>query len=196
MVRACLSLARPPDVFIALASCPVSSINRPSACLLTASSTGQDVFSSSFPARAPHRTDHVHPGSVRYQERAAVAARLSFNHAKGTIMSTLPSPSPIDVTKNNDERASFRRQLEEQLREREELVAELHPRAAPHIDLVAWSTTQSALQVVAQINAALLRIEAGTFGTCSRCARPIAKARLKIIPYADTCVPCHADGTS
>ncbi|SDZ56409.1 TraR/DksA family transcriptional regulator [Herbiconiux ginsengi] len=111
-------------------------------------------------------------------------------------MTTLPTPAPIDVTDDDDELTGFRRQLEEQLREREAFIADLDPRAAPHIDLVAWSSTQSALQVVAQINAALLRIDAGTFGTCSRCAGPIAPARLEIIPYADTCVPCHTDGTS
>ena len=119
---------------------------------------------------------------------------FSLNHAEGTIMTTLPSPTP-NVT-GDDKLTRFRRQLEDQLREREALITELLPRAAPHIDPVAWSTTQSARQVVAQINAALLRIEAGTFGRCDRCARPIAKARLEIIPYADTCVPCHADGTS
>lgn len=106
-------------------------------------------------------------------------------------MTILPSPSPIDIAHDDDDFIQFRQQLEEQLRERESLIAELDPRAAPHIDLVAWSTTQSALRVVAQIDAALLRIDTGTFGTCSRCANPIAKARLEIIPYADTCVPCQ-----
>lgn len=111
-------------------------------------------------------------------------------------MTTRPNPAPVDVTDDDGDLLSFRRQLHDQLREREAFIADLAPRAAPHIDIVAWSSTRSALQVVAQINAALLRIEAGTFGTCSRCATSIAKARLEIIPYADTCVPCHADSAS
>lgn len=107
-------------------------------------------------------------------------------------MTTLPFSAPADVPHDaDDDVIHFRRQLDEQLRDRQALIAELDPRAAPHIDLVAWSTTQSALQVVDQIDAALLRIETGTFGICSRCANPIAKARLEIIRYADTCVPCQ-----
>jgi DnaK suppressor protein len=31
-------------------------------------------------------------------------------------------------------------------------------------------------------------MEEGTYGTCSRCGRPIEKARLKALPYADLCI--------
>jgi DnaK suppressor protein len=36
----------------------------------------------------------------------------------------------------------------------------------------------------------LLRIEAGTFGTCGRCGKPIAEERLEAIPYANRCIDC------
>ena len=42
-----------------------------------------------------------------------------------------------------------------------------------------------------RINAALEKIEAGTFGLCELCEKKIAKARLKVVPYAELCVPCQ-----
>ena len=40
------------------------------------------------------------------------------------------------------------------------------------------------------INAALDRIDAGTFGTCEECGGWITKTRLQAIPYASTCIEC------
>jgi DnaK suppressor protein len=42
------------------------------------------------------------------------------------------------------------------------------------------------------VEAALARLEAGTFGTCLRCARPIAPARLEALPWAAYCIDCQA----
>jgi len=41
-----------------------------------------------------------------------------------------------------------------------------------------------------EIDAALRRINEGTYGTCERCGRPIAKARLEVVPHARICVKC------
>ena len=38
------------------------------------------------------------------------------------------------------------------------------------------------------IDRALSRMDEGTYGICSRCGRPIEKARLKALPYADLCI--------
>jgi DnaK suppressor protein len=43
-----------------------------------------------------------------------------------------------------------------------------------------------------EVDAALGRVEAGTYGTCERCGRPIAAARLEARPVARTCVACAA----
>jgi DnaK suppressor protein len=42
------------------------------------------------------------------------------------------------------------------------------------------------------VDAALARIEAGTFGTCLRCGEPIAPARLEALPWAAHCIACQA----
>jgi len=41
-----------------------------------------------------------------------------------------------------------------------------------------------------EIDAALARVEAGTYGVCAVCGRPIPDARLEVRPTATTCVGC------
>ena len=43
---------------------------------------------------------------------------------------------------------------------------------------------------VAEIDAALSRVDAGTYGTCEACGKPIPKARLEALPEATLCVGC------
>ena len=45
--------------------------------------------------------------------------------------------------------------------------------------------------VLEEIRRALERIEIGTYGTCARCQRPIAEARLSALPYANRCIDCR-----
>jgi RNA polymerase-binding protein DksA len=39
-----------------------------------------------------------------------------------------------------------------------------------------------------KIDRALVRMDDGTYGICARCGKPIEKARLKALPYADLCI--------
>lgn len=50
------------------------------------------------------------------------------------------------------------------------------------------SMTEEAL---ANVEAALERIEAGTYGTCVGCGGPVGEARLEAIPAAALCVECQ-----
>ncbi|HKB05026.1 MAG TPA: TraR/DksA C4-type zinc finger protein [Gemmataceae bacterium] len=43
---------------------------------------------------------------------------------------------------------------------------------------------------LAEVRAALERIDAGTFGRCENCGKAITRTRLKAVPYARTCVRC------
>ncbi len=45
-------------------------------------------------------------------------------------------------------------------------------------------------ETLGQINEAISRIERGTYGICSECQEPIAKARLQALPYTATCIEC------
>lgn len=42
----------------------------------------------------------------------------------------------------------------------------------------------------ADLDAALQRLDAGTYGVCERCSRPIPTQRLAVRPTARTCVGC------
>jgi RNA polymerase-binding transcription factor len=43
---------------------------------------------------------------------------------------------------------------------------------------------------LAEVRAALERIDAGTFGRCENCGKAITRTRLKALPYARTCARC------
>ncbi|MCX9192841.1 hypothetical protein C3Y87_15745 [Carbonactinospora thermoautotrophica] len=49
----------------------------------------------------------------------------------------------------------------------------------------------SARTVLAEVEAALERIEQGTYGLCESCGEPIAPERLEIVPQARYCVTCQ-----
>ena len=46
-------------------------------------------------------------------------------------------------------------------------------------------------KLLKEVQAALNRIEDGSFGTCLRCDEPIPEKRLKALPWAAYCVPCQ-----
>jgi RNA polymerase-binding protein DksA len=48
---------------------------------------------------------------------------------------------------------------------------------------------------VRRIDAALARLDAGTYETCASCGGSIAAERLEALPYATTCIDCAADGS-
>ncbi|MFN8232829.1 MAG: TraR/DksA family transcriptional regulator [Actinomycetota bacterium] len=46
------------------------------------------------------------------------------------------------------------------------------------------------------VDAALARIDAGTYGICSRCGNPIPSERLEALPWAALCIDCKHRGLS
>ena len=42
--------------------------------------------------------------------------------------------------------------------------------------------------LIERIDKALVKIDEGTYGLCDRCGKPIEKARLKALPYANLCL--------
>lgn len=47
-----------------------------------------------------------------------------------------------------------------------------------------------AVRTRAEVDRALARVAAGTYGTCIRCSRPIGFARLEARPAAELCIDC------
>ena len=54
-----------------------------------------------------------------------------------------------------------------------------------------YTLEENSGQVLAEIDAALRRIDEGSFGTCRGCGRPIAEERLEALPWATLCIDCR-----
>jgi RNA polymerase-binding protein DksA len=53
------------------------------------------------------------------------------------------------------------------------------------------SLEENAEQLVHEIDVAVARIDAGTYGTCARCGQPIPEERLEAVTYATLCLDCR-----
>jgi DnaK suppressor protein len=107
-----------------------------------------------------------------------------------------------------EERAGYVRQADELKAEADSLALEHEPgdvqfdeeggeggtsNVDRELDLVLSAQARSA---ITEIDRAMIKIEAGTYGTCEQCGRPIPQARLKALPYAALCVACKSGGLS
>ena len=72
-------------------------------------------------------------------------------------------------------------------RQREEALAEC-AQSVP--DPVAQRRSADLQVTIAEIDAALARIDAGTYGICVQCGGAIPEERLELRPFAGRCVTC------
>jgi DnaK suppressor protein len=61
-----------------------------------------------------------------------------------------------------------------------------------HDDEVVADMAARRMRELQAVNRALEDIDAGRYGVCQECGEPIAKARLKAMPFATRCVNCQA----
>jgi RNA polymerase-binding protein DksA len=57
-------------------------------------------------------------------------------------------------------------------------------------DDVLKALDQAGRRELASVERALARMDAGEYGTCSRCGEPISPARLRALPAAELCIRC------
>ena len=108
-------------------------------------------------------------------------------------------PSEDEPFMNDKQRAYFRRKLlawrEEILRSTKETLQHLHDESEQHADIADRATSESerALELrardrqrklIAKIDAALIRLDDGTYGYCEETGEPIALRRLEARPIA------------
>jgi RNA polymerase-binding protein DksA len=55
---------------------------------------------------------------------------------------------------------------------------------------IDYTLEENSENVLLSIDGALDRIQAGTYGTCVNCGKPIPEDRLAAIPWATTCIDC------
>ncbi|WP_030326801.1 TraR/DksA family transcriptional regulator [Streptomyces sp. NRRL B-3229] len=98
--------------------------------------------------------------------------------------------------------AALRENLHEQRRFRQEQLHQLSAAAASRADAlparrsaaqleVSVKLAASARLVLADVEAALTRMDLGHYGTCHLCRGPIARVRLLIVPQARFCARCQ-----
>src|SRR5205807_162480 len=107
-----------------------------------------------------------------------------------------------------EERETYTRHAESLRAEADQLAAEMEPgdiqfdeesgeggtmNVERERDLALSAQAQTAID---EIDRALAKIKAGTYGICEQCGQPIPKARLKALPYAALCVSCKSGGLS
>jgi DnaK suppressor protein len=61
------------------------------------------------------------------------------------------------------------------------------------LDLVLSAQARASVE---EIDRALLKLDAGTYGRCERCGNEIPRARLEALPHAALCVACKSGGLS
>src|SRR6185437_15688470 len=130
----------------------------------------------------------------------------AHNHAfqsKGVRMGTQPPagyrPSESEPFMNERQREYFRRKLngwkEDILRESRETIQNLQAETVPHADLADRASTEAERQLelrtrdrqrklIAKIDAALRRLEDGSYGFCEETGEPISLKRLDARPIA------------
>lgn len=91
-----------------------------------------------------------------------------------------------------DELAQRARRTEVDLhREHDPLVADFADQAIQRSNEdVLREIGASAREQLREVNRALERIEAGTYGRCTRCGHAIGRARLETLPEAEWCADC------
>jgi DnaK suppressor protein len=128
---------------------------------------------------------------------------LSVPRVEGVCMGTQVSadyrPSENEPFMNERQREYFRRKLnlwkDEILKESRETIQNLQAETVPHADLADRASTEAERQLelrtrdrqrklIAKIDAALRRIEDGSYGFCEETGEPISLKRLDARPIA------------
>lgn len=108
------------------------------------------------------------------QDEAAIRARLQAERAALEQMSEGAAElrAPVDVVQQSVGRLSRMDSLQ--------------------VQAMAVATEQRRRQQIARIDAALKRLEEGTYGECVICGETIAPKRLELDPAVPTCITCAA----
>ena len=61
---------------------------------------------------------------------------------------------------------------------------------AMHDRELDYTLTDNETQLLGAIDAALGRIDDGTYGVCTNCGKPIGEERLEALPWAELCIDC------
>ena len=116
---------------------------------------------------------------------------------------SLPAKKPAKPVGNLE---PFRKKLEEMREDLLRTVQKKKEEAIPEADVgdegdvavrslqrdLVFEQTDNERRILEEVEAALRRIEKGTYGICEANGERILDARLKVMPYARYCIKCQA----
>lgn len=158
------------------------------------------------PAAAPKKT-------AKAPARKAAPAKAP-TRAPAKAPARKPKPVVLDkflleqVALLKEERQTYTEQAEALKAEADQLAQEMEPGDVQFDEESGEGGTMNvdrerdlalsaqARAAVEEIDHALAKIRAGTYGVCESCRHPILKARLKALPFARLCVACKSGGLS
>lgn len=105
-----------------------------------------------------------------------------------TLSTTAATASPAPRMTWEPFRVMLESQRDDCLQRRKVVLAET---VASNPDPVAMTRSATLLHTIAEIDAALDRIVAGTYGSCVLCGAAIPEERLEFRPFASGCVSCQ-----
>ncbi|MER3406230.1 MAG: hypothetical protein C4289_14605 [Chloroflexota bacterium] len=120
-------------------------------------------------------------------------SRDTHNRRKGVVRSTMAHPT-LDLERQRQ------RLLEEEQRLERELEA-FRPGSplTPGADVDVWEhavdnhlADEGSELYEREKTLSLEKLDAGTYGICDNCGRPIAPERLEALPHATLCIQCRA----
>jgi RNA polymerase-binding protein DksA len=163
-------------------------------------------------AKAPstRQTSEVTVAEAPKAKRAGAATKAPAKAA--AVATPEKAPSEVFPAKTLDklrrlleeERETYVRQARDLAAEAEQLAAEREPGDTQFDEESGEGDTlnvererdlalsASATLVVEDIDRALGRMDAGTYGVCERCGKKIAVARLEAVPFAALCIECKS----
>ena len=103
-------------------------------------------------------------------------------------MSTTLTAAPAVTLPSADSRSVLTELRADCIRERAAALAES---ATSVPDAVAVSRAGRLLATIGEIDAALLRIDEGSYGRCGHCGAQMSAERLEARPFAAACVACE-----
>jgi DnaK suppressor protein len=106
-------------------------------------------------------------------------------------MPGMTDTSPLTERLRQDARRLLLQQRRFRTEQLEDLAAQLGSTIGePHRE-VAHALTGAAHQALRDIEAALRRLDDGSYGDCGRCRQPIRRDRLEAVPTSRYCSPCQ-----
>ncbi len=125
-------------------------------------------------------------------EQAMLATGLATEVVSGVTSAVVAPPSAVQA------RAVLEEQWRRHVADIVELSLEICDQQACDRDQPDGAALRATVQLVAtqrltlrEIEAALARVDSGTYGRCEACGEPIIAERLEVLPHTRYCVQCQ-----